>query len=67
MWSSKYDMKHIRATWSNAKQSYGNDYNDHIAKQMIIWNMQLTKHNSIRMYAYPTHKHDAMRTTKQRY
>ena len=29
-------MKHIRATWSNAKQSYGNDYNDHIKNQMII-------------------------------
>ena len=34
--SSKYDMKHIKATWSNTKQSYENDYNDHIPKQIIF-------------------------------
>ena len=30
-------------------------------------NMYSMKHNNIRMYACPTHKHDAMRTTKYRY
>ena len=29
-------MWNIWETWSNTWQSYGNDYNDHIAKQMII-------------------------------
>ena len=55
-------MKHIKATWSNTKHSNGNDYNDHLAKQIIIWT-----YNQKSTYACPAHKHNAMRTTKQRY
>ena len=35
----------IWATWSNTWQSYGNDRNDHIAKEMIIRTYNVVKNN----------------------
>ena len=36
MWSSRHYVKHVSNFDHTLKQSYRNDYNDHIAKQMII-------------------------------
>ena len=58
MRSSKYDMKHVSNLIIH-QNSHKNDYNDHIAKQMIV-------RTSIRIYACLTHKHNAMRAIKHR-
>ena len=63
MQSSKHDVKHMSnlikhmtVIWKWVKCSHSKA-NNHP-------NMQPIMHNGIRIYACPTHKHDAMRTTK---
>ena len=55
------------ATWSYTKTAVYKLLQWSCSKTNDYPNMQPIKHNGIRMYACPKHKHNAMRATKQRY